>query len=224
MKILIIEDEKRLSANIAKGLTEQGFAVDQSFDGEDGLYMAQSGEYDLIILDIMLPKMDGITICKTLRTKNNKTPILILTVKAAAEDAASGLDSGADDYLSKPFSFIELKSRIHALIRRSRNEGSPKMVLADLELDPLKHTVARGGRSIPLTPKEFAVLEYLLFHKGELVSRTMIMEHVWDYNFEGMSNVVDVFVAGLRKKIDKVAQLKLIHTVHGLGYKISGSP
>lgn len=224
MKILIIEDEKRLSVNIAKGLTEQGFVVDQSFDGEDGLYMAQSGEYDLIILDIMLPKMDGITICKTLRTKNNKTPILILTAKATAEDAASGLDSGADDYLSKPFSFIELKSRIYALIRRSRNESLPRMGLADLELDPLKHAVARGGRSIPLTPKEFAVLEYLLLHKGELVSRTMIMEHVWDYNFEGMSNVVDVFVAALRRKIDKDAQLKLIHTVHGLGYKISVSP
>lgn len=224
MKILIIEDENRLSANITKGLTEQGFAVDQSFDGEDGLYMAQSGEYDLIILDIMLPKIDGITICKTLRTKNNKTPILILTAKATAEDAASGLDNGADDYLSKPFSFVELKSRIHALIRRSHNEGSPKMVLADLELDPLKHTVARGGRSIPLTPKEFSVLEYLLLHKSEVVTRTMITEHVWDYNFEGMSNVVDVFVVGLRKKIDKDAQLKLIHTVHGLGYKISGSP
>jgi len=224
MKILVVEDERRLSLNITKGITEQGFAVDQSFDGEEGLYMAQTGEYDLIILDIVLPKMDGIEICKTLRIGGNKTPILMLTAKATAEDAALGLDAGADDYLGKPFSFIELKSRIHALIRRSHNEGAPTKTIADLELDPLKHTVARGGRNISVTPKEFSVLEYLLAHKDEAVSRTMIMEHVWDYNFEGMSNVVDVFVASLRRKIDKDAPVKLIHTVFGLGYKISESP
>lgn len=221
MRILVIEDERRLANVIKKGLIEDGFAVDLSFDGEDGQYIAESEPSDLIILDLMLPKIDGLTICKNLRKKNLKTPILILTAKTTVEDKVAGLDAGADDYLTKPFSFLELRSRIHALIRRSKKSPSPVLIIADLVVDPLKHSAVRNNHEIKLTPKEFAILELLLRHKNEVVSRTMILEHVWDYNFEGMSNVVDVFVAALRKKIDHNAKVKLIHTLHGVGYKIS---
>ena len=221
MRILLVEDEHRLSSVVKKGLTEEGFAVDTVFDGEEGQYLAESENYDLIILDIMLPKVDGLTVCKELRAKNIKIPILMLTAKTTVEDKAAGLDSGADDYLAKPFAFLELRSRIHALIRRSKQEPSPTLAIADLVLDPIKHKVTRNGRDISLTPKEFSVLEILLRHKDEVVTRTMIIEHVWDYNFDSMSNVVDVFIAQLRRKIDKGAKIQLIHTLHGVGYKIS---
>jgi len=221
MRILLIEDERRLANVVKKGLMEEGFAVDMAFDGEEGQYLAQSEEYDLIILDITLPKVDGITICKELRKKNIKIPILMLTAMATLEEKIIGLDSGADDYITKPFAYLELRSRIHALIRRSKQESSPILKIADLELDPIKHNLTRGGKAITLTPKEFSVLELLLRHKDEVVSRTMIIEHVWDYNFDSMSNVVDVFVAAIRRKVDKNAKVKLIHTLHGIGYKIS---
>ncbi len=220
MRILIVEDEYRLSNIIKKGLVEDGFAVDQAFDGEEGQFLAESEQYDLIVLDIMLPKIDGLQLCQQLRRKNIKTPVLILTAKSTTEDKVAGLDSGADDYITKPFSFIEFRSRIHALIRRSHQETSPILRVEDLEVDPLKHVVKRGKKSINLTPKEFAVLEFLLRHKGEVVSRTMITEHVWDYNFDGMSNVIDVFVVSLRKKIDGGFESKLIQTIHGVGYKV----
>ena len=220
MRLLLIEDEKRLSDNIKKGLTEQGFAVDQAFDGDEGQYLAESEDYDLIILDIMLPKRDGLEVCKNLRKKNIRTPILMLTAKTEIEDVASGLDIGADDYIKKPFSFVELRSRIQALLRRSHNQNSTVLTVGDLELDPIKHTAIRSGKNISLTPKEFSVLEFLLRHKNEVVTRTMIIEHVWDYNFEGMSNIVDVFVATLRRKIDKGAEVKLLTTLHGVGYRI----
>ncbi len=220
MRILVVEDEERLSDTIKKGLAEAGFAVDQAFDGEDGLYLATTENYDCILLDIMLPKMDGLTMCKTLRQKGIKTPILMLTAKTAVEDIAKGLDSGADDYLAKPFSFIELKPRIQALIRRSKNEPSPILKIADLEMDPAKHSVTREGREIKLTPKEFAILEFLMRQKNEVVTRTMITEHVWDYDFDGMSNVVDVFVASLRKKVDAKSKKKIIQTIHGVGFKV----
>lgn len=221
MRLLIVEDEVRLSDSIKKGLTEAGFAVDQSFDGEDGLFMAQSEDYDCLILDVMLPKMDGISICKQLRQCHQSTPILMLTAKNTVEDISLGLDSGADDYLTKPFSFVELKSRILALLRRSSSDSSPVLEIADLKLDPARHEVYRAGIVITLTPKEFSILEFLLRHKNELVTRTMITEHVWDYNFDNMSNIVDVFITTLRKKIDLGAKIKLIHTVRGSGYKIS---
>lgn len=221
MRLLLIEDEKRLSDNIKKGLTEQGFAVDQAFDGEDGQYLAESEDYDLIILDLMLPKKDGIAVCKSLRAKDIKIPILMLTARSTTEDVALGLDTGADDYLKKPFSFLELRSRIQALLRRSNNQSSTILKIEDLELDPLKHTVTRNRKNISLTPKEFSVLEFLMRHKNEVVTRTMIIEHVWDYNFEGMSNVVDVFIATLRRKIDKGQKIALLHTLHGVGYKVS---
>ncbi len=221
MRILLVEDERRLATVVKKGLTEEGFAVDAAYDGEEGQYLAESEEYDLIILDIMLPKIDGLTLCKELRKKNIKTPILMLTAKSTLEEKVEGLDSGADDYITKPFAFLELRSRIHALIRRSEKEASPILKIADLELNPIRHQVKRNGKMITLTPKEFSILELLLRHKDEVVSRTMIIEHVWDYNFDSMSNVVDVFVAALRRKIDKGAKIKLIHTLHGVGYKTS---
>ncbi len=220
MRVLVIEDERRLSMVIKKGFIEDGFAVDQAFDGEDGLYLAESEQYDLIVLDIMLPKVDGLTVCKKLREKSIKTPILMLTAKSTTDDKVAGLDSGADDYLTKPFSFVEFRSRVHALIRRSHQEASPILVIDDLTLDPLKHSVERDGVALKLTPKEFAILELLLRHKGEAVTRTMITEHVWDYNFDGMSNVVDVFVASLRKKVDAKYKKKLIQTVHGVGFRV----
>jgi DNA-binding response OmpR family regulator len=220
VRILIVEDEHRLSNIIKKGLVEDGFAVDQAFDGEEGLYLAESEQYDLIILDIMLPKIDGLELCKQLRKKNIKTPVMMVTAKSTTEDKVAGLDSGADDYITKPFSFIEFRSRIHALIRRSHQEVSPVLRVDNLEVDPLKHLVKRGAVNISLTPKEFAILEFLIRHKGEVVSRTMIVEHVWDYNFDGMSNVVDVFVVSLRKKVDGGYKKKIIQTIHGVGYKV----
>ncbi len=221
MRILLIEDDRRISRVVEKGLVEEGFAVDTAFDGEEGQYLAESEAYDLIILDIMLPKTDGLTVCRRLRAKHVKTPILILTAKTTVEEKTAGLDGGADDYLTKPFAFLELRSRIHALIRRSKHEPSPVLTVSDLVFDPIKHSVTRKGKEIALTPKEFSILELLIRHKDEVVTRTMIIDHVWDYNFDSMSNVVDVFIASLRKKIDSGHKVKLIHTLHGVGYKIS---
>lgn len=223
MRILLVEDERRLANVVKKGLVEDGFAVDVAYDGKDGKYMAEINEkeYDLILLDVLLPKIDGFTVCRELRESGNKTPIMMLTAKSNLEDKVHGLDSGADDYLTKPFAFLELRSRIHALIRRSKQETSPTMSIADLSLDPIKHKVIRAGKEIKLTPKEFSVLEFLLRHKDSVVSRTMLIEHVWDYNFDSMSNVVDVFVGNIRRKVDRASKVKLIHTLHGLGYKVS---
>lgn len=220
MRILLIEDEKRLSEIIKKGLIEQGFAVDQAFDGEEGVYLAELESYDLVILDVMLPKMDGITVCKELRKKQIDTPILMLTSKNQLIDKVTGLDAGADDYLTKPFEFIELKSRIQALLRRSHKQTESTIKIDTLEVDPLQHIAKRDSKELNLTPKEFAILELLARHKNEAVTRTQIIEHTWDYNFDSMSNVVDVFIATLRKKIDGGQKIKLLHTVHGVGYKL----
>ncbi|MCL4387210.1 response regulator transcription factor [Patescibacteria group bacterium] len=220
MRILLIEDERRLANVIKKGLTEDGFAVDQAFDGEEGLYLSESETYDLIILDLMLPKMDGLKVCHEIRRKKIKTPILMLTAKTKVEDRVKGLEMGSDDYLTKPFAYTELKARIQALIRRSHHEADPILKFEDLEVDPAKHKVIRGGKTISLTPKEFAILEYILRNKGNVITRTQVTEHVWDYNFDALSNVVDVFVATLRRKINKGFNKKLIKTVHGVGYKI----
>lgn len=220
MRILIIEDERRLSNIVKKGLVEDGFAVDQAFDGEEGLYLAESESYDLIILDIMLPKINGLDVCRSLRGKKIITPILMLTAKTTVEDKVEGLNVGADDYLTKPFAFTELKARLQALLRRSHNQTQTILLVEDLEVDPVKHTVKRGKKIILLTPKEFSILEFLLRHQNEVVTRTQITEHVWDYNFDALSNVVDVFVATLRKKVDSGFKNKLIQTVHGVGYRI----
>lgn len=221
MRILLIEDEKRLAFFIKKGLVEQGFAVDQAPDGEEGLYLAKNESYDVIILDLMLPKLSGIEVCQKLRQIKKNTPVLMLTAKGEIEDKVEGLNAGADDYLTKPFAFAELKARINALLRRSYHQASNELKIADLEVDPLKHLVKRAGRSIKLTPKEFSILELLLRCKYEVVARTQVIEHVWDYNFESLSNVVDVFMGTLRKKIDRGHRIKLIHTLHGVGYMIS---
>jgi len=217
MRILLVEDEKKLSDVIKKGLIEEGYAVDQAFNGEEGLYLAESESYDVIILDIMLPKMDGMTVCKELRKKGIVIPVLMLTAKARVEDKVTGLNVGADDYLTKPFEFIELKSRIHALIRRSSQKPVSTISIGDIEIDTVKRIVKKDGKEIIFTPKEFAILEFLARHKDEVITRTQIMEHIWDYNFEGLSNVVDVFIASLRKKL----KTKIIKTVHGVGYKLT---
>lgn len=221
MRILLIEDEKRLSEAIKKGFEEAGFAVDQAFDGEEGFYLAESESYDAIILDIYLPKLDGITICKKLRDKKIAIPILMLTAKAQVEDRVSGLNVGADDYLTKPFEFIELKARVNALLRRNYHQPETAIVIDNLEIDPVKHTVRRGSNQITLTPKEFAILEFMARHKDKPVTRTQITEHTWDYNFDSFSNVVDVFIATIRRKIDGGQKNKLIHTIHGVGYVLS---
>ena len=220
MRVLIIEDERKLSNILRKGLIEEGFATDQAFDGEEGQYLAESESYDLIILDVMLPKINGLDVCRSLRNKKITTPILMLTAKTTVEDKVEGLNVGADDYLSKPFAFTELKARLQALLRRSHNQTQTTLQVEDLEVDPVKHTVKRENKTIFLTPKEFSILEFLLRHQGEVVTRTQITEHVWDYNFDALSNVVDVFVATLRKKIDSGFKSKIIQTVHGVGYKI----
>lgn len=220
MRILIIEDEHRLSNVVKKGLEEEGFAVDQAFDGEEGLYLAEAESYDLIILDVMLPKIDGLKICRSLRNKKIKTPILMLTAKTKLEDKVTGLNVGADDYFTKPFAFAELKARLQALLRRSHNQAETILRLEDLVVDPVKHVVKRANKEIFLTPKEFSILEYLLRHKGEVLTRTQITEHVWDYNFDALSNVIDVFIAALRKKINHQVKNKLISTIHGVGFKI----
>lgn len=225
MRILIVEDERRLANIIKRGLTETGYAVDLAFDGEEGKYMAEINEkeYDAIILDVNLPKIDGLTLCKYLREQKNETPILILTAMDSIEDKVKGLDLGADDYLTKPFAFAELKSRLHALIRRKHKDLSLVLKVADLEVDPVKHEVKKAGKIIVLSPKEFSILEYLVRNQGNVVTRTMLIEHVWDYNFDSMSNVVDVFVAGLRKKLSKPGKQHLIQTIHGVGYKIEAT-
>lgn len=219
MRILVVEDEVKLAENIKAGLMKQGWAVDIASDGEEGLYLATSENYDCLVLDIMLPKMDGMEICRKLRAEKIMIPIIMLTAKSSVEDVAVGLNMGADDYLTKPFSFVELCARIQALMRRKDRVVTTTLSTQDLKLDPIKHVVLRGGKICKLTPKEFAILEYLLHNQGVVVTRTMIAEHVWDYNFEQGSNVIDVFVASIRRKIgDKEG--KIVQTIHGVGFKI----
>lgn len=218
MRILIIEDEKKLADYLKKGLEENHLAVDASYDGEDGLFMLNSYEYDLVVLDVMLPKMDGIEILQTARKNNRNMPFLLLTAKDAIEDKVRGLDSGADDYLVKPFSFIELMARIRALLRRGKAHYKTQLTVADLSLDLAIHNLHRNGELIELTNKEFALLEFFMRNVNVVLTRTQITEHVWDYNFDSMTNVVDVFVNRLRNKIDKDRENKLIHTIKGVGY------
>ncbi len=218
MRLLVVEDEKKVARFIKKGLEEEGYAVDVAPDGEEGLGMALDGVHDLIILDIHLPRMDGLGILQELRKKKVTTPVLLLTVRAAIEDKVLGLDAGADDYLTKPFAFQELLARVRALLRRRAEAEAPVLQVADLTLDPARRLVARAGEKIDLTSKEFALLAYFIRNPGRVLTRTMISEHVWDYDFDTMTNVIDVYVNYLRKKIDAGRELKLIHTVRGVGY------
>jgi DNA-binding response OmpR family regulator len=222
MKILIIEDDTRIAQVMQRGLKEESFTVDITHNGEEGEYMAIENPYDAIILDLNLPDKDGMQICRHIRKNKTNTPIIMVTARTTIEDRVKGLNQGADDYLTKPFAFSELLARIRSLIRRNSQQQLPKHKVADLLLDPIKHIVKRGDQTINLTAKEFSLLEFLLTHKDEVVTRTMILEHVWDYNYDGLSNVVDVFIKTLRKKIHEAGnKTPLIHTVHGVGYKIS---
>jgi len=220
MKTLIVEDDKKLSSFLKKGLREEQFAVDVCRNGTDAVHMVTVNNYDVIILDIMLPGKDGIEVCKELRKNSITTPVIMLTAKDTVEDKINGLSEGADDYLTKPFSFAELLARIKALLRRSQDYKEKTLRVSDLELNPWNRTVSRQGQEISLTGKEYALLEYLMRNKGRVVSQSMIIEHVWDMNYEGLSNVVNVYINHLRNKIDKDFKQKLIQTIRGYGYKI----
>jgi heavy metal response regulator len=218
MRLLVVEDEKKVSGFIKKGLEEEGYAVDVAFDGKTGLQMAMDRVHDLIVLDIHLPGLDGLSVLHELRMGRVSTPVLLLTVRANIEDKVLGLDAGADDYLTKPFAFQELVARIRALLRRQTEAKLPVLRFADLTLDPARRMVFRGARKIDLTAKEYALLDYFIRNPGRVLTRTMIADHVWDYNFDSMTNIIDVYVNYLRRKIDSDREHKLIHTVRGAGY------
>ena len=219
MKILLVEDDKGIVRFVKKGLVENAFSVDVAFDGEDGLFLGLHRSYDLIILDIMLPKIDGVEILKRIRKMEIQTPVIFLTAKDSEKDIVQGLDLGADDYITKPFSFNELLARIRALLRREKSSGfSSKLQVADLILEIDRHRVLRGSTRIELTPKEYALLELFMRHPGQIITRTMISERVWDYHFDSGTNVIDVHVSHLRNKIDKDFEPILLHTVKGVGY------
>ena len=219
MRILLIEDDLKLASFVLKGFKEAGFAVDHCADGEDGLHMALSEPYDAAIVDIMLPKLDGFSLIDEMRGRKITTPVIILSAKRSVEDRIMGLQTGSDDYLVKPFSFAELLARVQALIRRASGTAEPSsLVVGDLSMDLLTRKVVRGGKKIDLPPLEFSLLEYLMRNAGNVVSKTMIMEHVWDYNFDPQTNVVEVRICKLRDKIDNDFEKKMIHTVYGAGY------
>jgi two-component system, OmpR family, copper resistance phosphate regulon response regulator CusR len=220
MRILLVEDNLRLSQSLKAALEEGGYTVDTAWDGPEGEDYAHALPYDLLILDVMLPKKDGYAVCRDLRQQGVHTPILMLTARDAIEDRVEGLDSGADDYLVKPFALTELNARLRALLRRDQPEKTATLQVADLVLDPARHTVARAGQPIELTGREFTLLEYLARHPNRLVTREMIITHVWDADFVSGSNVIDVYIRRLRRKIDDPFELKLLETVRGSGYRL----
>ena len=215
MRILIVEDEKKVAGFIKKGLEEETYAVDVAYDGEEGLHLGSEGHYDL---NIMLPKINGLEILSQLRTQGSDIPILLLTAKDAVDDRVTGLNKGADDYLTKPFAFSELLARIRVLLRRGKAEVKTILQIADLSLDLVSHKVNRGEDEIELTGKEYSLLEYFIRNQGKVLTRTMIAEHVWDYNFDTFTNVIYVYINHLRNKIDKGRKGKLLHTLRGVGY------
>ncbi len=218
MRILVVEDDRKVASFVRKGLMEEGYAVDVAPDGETGLAMGLDRLHDVIILDVMLPGKPGFQVIRELRQAKIAIPVLLLTARDAVEDRVQGLDAGADDYLTKPFAFAELLARVRALLRRGATAQASLLRLADLTLDPAKRTVKRGGDVIPLTNREFALLEYFMRNPGRVLTRTMIAEHVWDYSFDSATNIIDVYVNYLRKKIDTGRERKLIHTLRGVGY------
>ncbi len=220
MRLLIVEDNQRLRHAIKLSLEESGYVVDEAADGVEGEEMAELTPYDAIILDIMLPRRDGLEVCHNLRQAHVRTPILLLTARDAVEDRVKGLDSGADDYLVKPFSLEELEARLRALMRRDAPDKSGMLVAADLELDPATHITRRAGKTIELTGKEFALLEYMLRNPNWLITREMAERHVWDYGGASASNLVDVYIRRLRRKLDDPSSVKLIETVRGYGYRL----
>jgi two-component system copper resistance phosphate regulon response regulator CusR len=222
MRILVVEDEKHVADFIVRGLREEGYSVDAAYDGETGHYQATVNDYDLIILDLMLPKMDGLAVCRDLRCRKLGMPIIMLTAKDAVKDKIRGLDSGANDYLTKPFAFEELLARVRVLLRGSVAGDPNKLVVGDLELNLLSHTVTRAGEEIALTNKEYSLLEYLMRNAGTVVTRTMLSEHVWDMSFDTLTNVIDVYINYLRGKIDQGRKKKMIRTIRGRGYVLKG--
>jgi DNA-binding response OmpR family regulator len=219
MHVLVTEDEQKLALYIKKGLEEHHFAVDLAHDGEEGIFLTGVNEYDVIVLDLLLPKKDGMTFLRELREKGSQVPVLILTARDAVANKVEGLNAGADDYLTKPFSFLELVARVRALLRRGKVEPQTKLQVGDLLMDLAAHRVSRAGKPLQLTSKEFALLEFFIRNQGRVLTRTTISEHVWDYRFDNtLSNVIDVFVNRLRNKIDRDLSKKLIHTVKGVGY------
>jgi DNA-binding response OmpR family regulator len=224
MRILVVEDDKKIASFVARGLKEAGFAVDQAENGEDGLHLALAHPYDTAVMDLMLPKLDGLSLIEELRKKKVLTPVLILSARRSVDDRVKGLQAGGDDYLTKPFSFVELLARVQALIRRASRETEPtRLVAGDLAIDLLAREVTRAGSRIDLQPREFALLEYLMRNAGRVVSKAMILEHVWGYDFDPLTNVVDVLVSRLRNKVDRQFEKKLIQTHRGVGYALKTS-
>ncbi len=221
VRILLVEDNRRLNNSLKTSLVDDGYAVDSAYDGEDGEELAGIYPYDAIVLDIMLPKKDGLEVCRSLRRRRNNTPILLLTARDAIEDRVVGLDSGADDYLVKPFAIEELRARLRALLRREASDKSNVLTVSDLTLDPATHHVERAGRPIELTAKEFALLEYFMRNADRVITREMAESHIWSYDFQATSNVVDVYIRRLRRKIDEPFAVKLLETVRGVGYRLS---
>ena len=221
MRILVVEDDKKIASFVVKGLKEAGFAVDLADNGEEGLHLALSEPYDAAVMDVMLPKLDGLSVIAQLRQEKILTPVIVLSAKRSVDDRVKGLQSGGDDYLTKPFSFAELLARVQALIRRSSHETEPtRLIAGELVMDLLTRDVTRAGKKIDLQPREFALLEYLMRNADRVVTKTIIMEHVWGYNFDPQTNVVDVLVSRLRNKLDREFDKKLIHTHRGVGYAL----
>ncbi len=224
MRVLVVEDETKMAALLQRGLREEGYAVDVAADGREALWLATENPYDAIVLDVMLPDLDGFEVSRKLREAGKWSPVLMLTARDAVHDRVAGLDAGADDYLTKPFSFAELLARLRALLRRGAPDRPAVLQLGDLTLDPATRRVTRNGTPIELTAREFALLEYLMRHPGEVLSRTRLIEHVWDFAFEGDSNVVDVYVRYLREKVDRPFRRDSIETVRGAGYRLREEP
>ena len=218
MHLLIIEDELKIANFLKKGFKEEGYTVDVAMDGEEGLYIAENNTFDAIILDLMLPKIDGITICQKIRKKNDSIPIIMLTAKSSIKDKVNGFDIGADDYLTKPFVFEELLARLRSLLRRKSSQEIKKLKVADLEMDLVTHRVYRDGKEILLSAKEYALLEYMMRNPNAIITRTMITEHVWEISYDSFTNIIDVYINYLRNKIDKDFDVKLIQTIRGRGY------
>ena len=218
MRLLLVEDDAKLAAAVSRGLRSEGYAVDLAVDGEAALADSNVWDYDAVVLDLMLPRRDGFDVCRTLRERGSFVPILMLTARGRVDDRIRGLDAGADDYLAKPFDFGELLARVRALIRRGPSERPASLHVGDLTVDPASHAVIRAGRAVDLTAREFAVLEFLARHPGQLVTRARLLDHVWDANYEGSTNIVDVYVGYLRKKLEKPFGKPLIRTVRGAGF------
>jgi heavy metal response regulator len=220
VRLLVVEDEAKVASFIKRGFEEESYAVDVAVDGEEAVSMVDVYDYDMILLDIMLPKLDGLSVLDHIRKTKKSVPVILLTAKDMVNDKVKGLDMGADDYVTKPFSFEELLARVRALLRRGRSDESLKLLVDDLELDPVSRKVTRGGKDISLTTKEYSLLEYFMRNPGRILTRTMISEHVWSIKFDTFTNVIDVYINYLRNKIDKDHPKKLLHTVRGVGYML----